>query len=98
MSVFNCVCAYMCALSVHGWVFICTSMQKCSPADMNFLRMLCLCVRAVICMGVKVKLSDLKQRCDVLGEVRLLACYFSMGWMMVGMVEVQSGLQVSCRE
>ena len=47
-------------------------------------------------MGVKVKSSELRQRCGALGEVRLLAC--SVSWMVVGMVEVQSGLQLSCGE
>ena len=54
----------------------------------------------MVCMGVKVKLSELRQRCCVLGEVRLLSC--SERWMVVGMVvgmvEVQSGLQLSCGE
>lgn len=74
MTVFNCVCACMCALSdVHSWMFICASMQTKSLADMDFLRTICFSVCTVICMGVKVKLAQLKQRCDMLGEVRL-AC------------------------
>lgn len=70
---------------------------SCSWVDKNFLQIiLCICGWPMVCMGVKVKLSELRQRCGALGEVRLLSC--SECWMVVGMVEVQSGLQLSCGE
>lgn len=48
MTVFNCVCACMCALSdVHSWMFICASMQTKSLADMDFLRTICFSVCTV---------------------------------------------------
>lgn len=91
---FICVFAYM-----H--VCVCVCLQKLVSMLFGLYQIfinyyVCVCACPVVCMGVKVKLSELRQRCGVLGEVRLLAC--SVRWTVVGMVEVQSGLQLSCGE
>ena len=68
-SVFVHVCVRACC-RVCISKFICTGLQVCSLADINFLDLLRLC--PVVSLGVKVKFSELRRRRYVLGEVKLL--------------------------